>query len=100
MTDEPTVHHHPWHDSDEFPDQCAFCGMGKQTMNSHVWKRGNMVGNGRAPKEVDKFDAAKVGGKIHKILNSTLTRRLTLTEYSKLVKLIDSVFRAPHHKGD
>lgn len=33
-----------------------------------------------------------LGGKIHKILNNTISRPLTMTEYIKLVKLISKVF--------
>lgn len=43
-------------------------------------------------KEKKPIDFKKVGGKIHKILNLTFLRKLSLKEYQKLIDLISSVF--------
>lgn len=42
--------------------------------------------------EWEKKDYEKVGGKIHKILNATMERKLTFKEYEDVIKLIGSVF--------
>lgn len=55
----------------------------------------NVMGNGgggTTPPETSSWEPSKVGGKIHKLLNLTWSRKLTLGEYQKLVKLIGSVF--------
>lgn len=46
---------HPWHDSEEFPKQCAICGS--EDVLDHFWMRWvngeKIVGNGKAPKDFD-----------------------------------------------
>ncbi len=63
---------HPWHDSEEFPDLCSYCGLGKDRFNDHVWKRGNVVGNGRAPMEeaLEKVDS-QIGGAVRRLGEET-----------------------------
>jgi len=39
-----------------------------------------------------EIDKAKIGGQIHKILNETIYRKLTLKEYKKLINLIYKIF--------
>lgn len=54
-----------------------------------------LITSSRPPLMRNKMDKKKIGGKIHKILNLTLSRKLTFEEYENLVKLIAWVFSPP-----
>ena len=43
--------------------------------------------------------AKEVGGKIHKILNETTVRKLTMKEYMKLIPLIEELRSLAHQSG-
>jgi len=42
---------------------------------------------------VKVYSKKEIGGKIHKILNETLYRKLTIKEYKSLIELIDILFK-------
>lgn len=59
------------------------CGGTKRDCDCH---------SSKTPEAVDVEGYKELGGKIHKILNETVYRKLTLKEYRKLTRLIGNVF--------
>lgn len=79
--------------------QCQKCGLRiqqkprKPTFAETIYP--SQINKGFEPhQKPSSWEAKKVGGKIHLILNETLYRKLTLKEYKRVTKLIASVFDA------